>query len=322
MSPDSLEPNFTFTVIADAEDADTRIDVFLAQHSAVLSRAQAQRFIREGAVFVNGKSVKPGYTLDEDDIIQAALSAPDLSAKLPEPEHIPIDVVYEDEFLLIVNKPAGMVTHAGPGHEHGTLVNALLGRGHALAETGVSFRPGIAHRLDKDTSGLLIVAKTDETLLLLGQMMRDHTIVKEYIALVAGYFTPAEGAIDAPIGRDPRFRQRMAIDSQHGRSAITLYKTVQILRGASLLRLTLQTGRTHQIRVHCAAAGHPIIGDLVYGRPYKPEAPRQFLHAAHITFRHPITGAEILAECPLPDDLANYLHNAKKSSMNYRPEYT
>ncbi len=312
MASDSAEPNFNFTVIADAEDADTRIDVFLAKHGAVVSRSQAQRFIREGEVLVNGKPVKPGYTLDEDDTIQANLSAPDLSAKLPEPEDIPLAVVYEDTYLLIVNKPAGMVTHSGPGHEHGTLVNALLGRGNALAEAGKSFRPGIAHRLDKDTSGLLVVAKTDETLLRLGQMMREHTIVKEYIALVAGYFIPAEGMIDAPIGRDPRFRQRMAIDSQHGRNAITLYKTEKILHGVSLLRLTLQTGRTHQIRVHCAAAGHPIIGDLVYGRPHKPEAPRQFLHSALIEFRHPITGANIRAECHLPDDLASYMHSLEQ----------
>ena len=291
-------------VVIDELDG-TRLDRFVATVAPHISRTRAHALIAEGRVTLNGKAAKPSQVVETDDIVAvpADISLPALT--LPEPEAIPLTIVYEDEHLLVVDKAAGMVVHPAPGHEHGTLVNALLAHTALGGHTGQ--RPGIVHRLDKDTSGLLIVAKDDATLLAIGQQMRAHVITKVYLALVEGHLDSPTGAIEAPIGRDPRHRQRMAITSQGGRDAKTLFAAERVIHGRTLLRATLVTGRTHQIRVHFAAVGHPVVGDALYGRMQPPLPPRQFLHAAHLAFDHPITGAALDLTSPLPPDLARFL---------------
>jgi 23S rRNA pseudouridine1911/1915/1917 synthase len=218
-------------------------------------------------------------------------------------------VVFEDERLLVVDKPAGLVVHPAPGHSTGTLVNALLAHLPGLEAGSDASRPGIVHRLDKDTSGLIVIAKDAPTHTALAHQMREHSTVKRYLALVEGRMPAAEGVIDAPIGRDPRHRQRMALVSEvnGGREARTRFKTLWEARGRSLLELQLETGRTHQIRVHLASVGHPVVGDIVYGRAQLPLPPRQFLHATHLEFVHPATGEWLLFDAPLPPDLTHFL---------------
>ncbi len=285
-----------------------RLDRLVAQLVPGMSRTRAQSAIEAGHVLVNAAPARVSAMAAVGD----ALTLPDdgalpVASPLPTAEAIALTIVYEDDFLLVVEKPAGMVVHPAPGHSGGTLVNALLAHIPLLATADMS-RPGIVHRLDKDTSGLLIVAKDDATLTALGAMMQAHAITKEYLALVEGHMQPATGAIEAPIGRDPRHRQRMAILSQGGRAAFTYYATERLISGGrSFVRLRLVTGRTHQIRVHLAAVGHPVVGDPVYGRVQPPLPPRMFLHAAHLAFTHPITGQTLDLASPLPDDLAGFL---------------
>ena len=234
-------------------------------------------------------------------------SAP--AGEAPAADAIPLRILYEDDYLLVVDKPAGMVTHPAPGHSSGTLVNALLAHAPELADVGDRARPGIVHRLDKDTSGLLVVAKDPATHAALAQQMKDRAMVKRYLALVEGAMPTAEGVIDAPIGRDPRQRLRMGLLSvaSGGREARTRFRMLEEHGGRSLLEVQLETGRTHQIRVHLAAVHHPVVGDPVYGRAQRPLPPRQFLHAAHLEFRHPATGEWLTFDAPLPDDLASFL---------------
>ncbi len=295
------------TITVNDANAGTRLDRFLAAVVPGVSRSLAQKLIEAGGVTVNGKPAKASYVPEPGDIIalasEALTPAPDA---LPAPEAIPLTIVYEDAHLIVIDKPAGMVVHPAPGHSGGTLVNALLAHTGSLGNAA-SARPGIVHRIDKDTSGLLLVAKDDATLAALGEAMRRHAITKQYLALVEGHLDPPAGAIEAPIGRDPRFRQRMAVVSQGGREARTLFATERVIGGRSLLRLTLVTGRTHQIRVHCAAVGHPVVGDLIYGRAQPPQPPRIFLHAAHLELAHPVTGAPLSFTSPLPPDLATFL---------------
>lgn len=247
--------------IVDADHAGLRLDRYLAAVGSDISRSLAQRMIEAGQVTVNGHAAKPSTTVALGDSILLAQDAlPRPMDALPAPENIPLSIVYEDEHLIVIDKPAGLVVHPAPGHSGGTLVNALLAHTAQLGNAE-SARPGIVHRLDKDTSGLLLVAKDDVTLAALGAAMRRHAITKEYLALVEGHMHPPNGAIEAPIGRDPRFRQRMAVLAQGGREARTLYATERDIGGRSLIRATLVTGRTHQIRVHFAAVGHPVVGD-------------------------------------------------------------
>lgn len=294
-------------IVATEADAGIRLDRFIAAHDSTISRTRAQALIEAGRVSVNGKPAKSSYVVIADDEIElpsdTAIAPADTT---PVAEAIPLVIVYEDAHLLIIDKPAGMVVHPAPGHSGGTLVNALLAHTSTLGNATTS-RPGIVHRLDKDTSGLLIVAKDDQTLLALGRQMRAHDITKEYLALIEGTLDPPNGAIEAPIGRDPRQRQRMAIVTQGGREARTIFRTEQIIRGRSLMRATLVTGRTHQIRVHFAAVGHPVVGDAIYGRPHPPQPPRQFLHSTRLAFTHPITETPLDFTSPLPTDLSNFL---------------
>jgi 23S rRNA pseudouridine1911/1915/1917 synthase len=301
-------------LLVDEALAGQRLDRAAAALLPALSRTRIQAAIRAGEITVDGCAAKPGQIVE---LRQRLRLAPDIpahhltsvaTAPAPLPEAIPLPIVYEDEHLLVVDKPAGMVTHPAPGHSGGTLVNALLAHVPGIAG-GDADRPGIVHRLDKDTSGLLIVAKTPEAHAALAAQMLAHTTVKRYLALVEGRMPTAEGVIEAPIGRDPRQRQRMAIVSlaNGGRPARTRFRILREARGRSLLEIQLETGRTHQIRVHLAAVGHPVVGDPVYGHPQPPQPPRQFLHAAHLEFAHPITGAWLIFEAPLPPDLAAFL---------------
>ena len=284
----------------------TRLDRFVATHFTDISRTRAQALIDAGSVVVNGATAKVSYSLEIDDVVSLKEIIAPVESSLPIAEDLPITVVYEDAHLIVIDKLAGMVVHPAPGHASGTLVNALLGHTDELGNAE-SIRPGIVHRLDKDTSGLLVVAKDDVAMLGLAQQMRDHSMNKVYIALVEGMLDPPNGAIEAPIGRDPSHRQRMAIVSQGGRDARTLYSTERVVRGRSLLRVTLVTGRTHQIRVHFTAVGHPVVGDIVYGINRKPLPPRQFLHAAELSLTHPITQERLHFVSPLPAELAEFL---------------
>jgi 23S rRNA pseudouridine1911/1915/1917 synthase len=292
-------------------EAGARLDRFLADQRPDLSRAFVRTLIETGNATVDGKPAKPGLRLAGGErIILLVPTTPPLTL---EGEAMPIPIVYEDEDVLVIDKPAGLVVHPAAGHQRGTLVQALLARGGELAGVGESARPGIVHRLDKDTSGVLIVAKTGQGERQIARQIRDRTVIKRYLALVEGHPSPAHGRIDAPIARDPRHRQRMAVVAG-GRDALTEYRTQRTIGPFSLLELNLITGRTHQIRVHLAAIGHPVVGDPVYGRPRKDGPPRQFLHAWRIGFRRPRDGAWIEAEAPLPADLADWLARQESAS--------
>ena len=293
-----------------------RLDRALAQLFPELSRTRAQTAIKAGAVRVDGRPVRASHLLEAGQHIQieaGALGATGTpggaDAQPPQAEAIPLRIVYEDAHLLVVDKPAGLVVHPAPGHSTGTLVNALLAHVPALTAGSDVSRPGIVHRLDKDTSGLIVIAKDAPTHTALAEQMKEHSTVKRYLALVEGRMPAPEGVIDAPIGRDPRHRQRMALVSEvnGGREARTRFKALRELRGRSLLGLQLETGRTHQIRVHLASVGHPVVGDSVYGRAQHPLPPRQFLHATHLEFVHPATGEWLMLDAPLPSDLADFL---------------
>lgn len=300
-------------IVVGEELAGLRLDRALAELRPDLSRTRAQAAIKAGEALVNGKSAKPSLPLE---LGQRLSLAPTLGQRgameasgAPQPEAIPLRVVFEDAHLLVIDKPAGLVTHPAPGHATGTLVNALLAHTSEIEESDNPQRPGIVHRLDKDTSGLLVIAKDAQTHEALAQQMRDRAMVKRYIALVEGRMDPPSGTIDAPIGRDPRNRLRMAIvsEARGGREARTRFHTLRYFRGRTLLEAQLESGRTHQIRVHLAALHHPVVGDLTYGRPQSPMPPRQFLHAAHLEFRHPATGEWMVFDAPLPANLADFL---------------
>ena len=321
-TPDTLDTTEWETITLDADQhADLigeRLDRALVILRPQLSRTRAQAAIRAGEATVNGRAVKASHTLEAG---QRLALAPTLGhgssgargdAPLPQAEAIPLTIVYEDDALLVVNKPAGLVTHPAPGHATGTLVNALLAHLPELAETDGEAdptRPGIVHRLDKDTSGLLVIAKTADAHTALARQMRDHTMVKRYLALVEGHLDVTEGTIEAPIGRDSRYRQRMTLVSlaRGGREARTRFRVIREVRGRTLLEVQLETGRTHQIRVHLTAVRHPVVGDTLYGRPQAPMPPRMFLHAAHLGFIHPTTGEQVSFDAPLPPDLADFL---------------
>ncbi|HEX6796891.1 MAG TPA: RluA family pseudouridine synthase [Ktedonobacterales bacterium] len=298
------------------ELAGERLDRAVAELTG-LSRTRAQAAIAAGRVTVNGRPAKPSLTLEtgmriaiaSESAHEAASAGPqetptDTAAEVP-----PLPIVYEDEYLLVVNKPAGVVVHPAPGHPDGTLVDALRAHVPGLATGSDATRPGIVHRLDKDTSGLMVVAKTPAAHERLAEQMKQRRMVKRYLALVEGHLEVPEGEVEAPIGRDRRFRQRMAVvaEGAGGRAARTLFRVIAERHGRSLLEVQLETGRTHQIRVHLAALRHPVVGDATYGRRQPPRPPRQFLHASHLEFAHPISGEWLVFEAPLPPDLAAFL---------------
>jgi 23S rRNA pseudouridine1911/1915/1917 synthase len=295
-------------------DAGRRLDLFVAERLPGCSRSLAAQLIAGGAAKVDGKERKPGHRVKAGEIVTGSVPAPQPSGFLPEP--IPLDILYEDEHLVVVNKPAGLVVHPAPGHPSGTLVNALLHHCPDLAGIGAELRPGIVHRLDKDTSGTLVVAKNAVALQRLAAQFKARTVCKEYLALVHGCMAAAAGAIRLPIGRHPVDRKRMSTQSRSPRTAETEWRVERRFTAFSLLRVKLHTGRTHQIRVHCAAIRHPIVGDPVYAHrraaPALREEPvrsilagvsRQMLHALRLEFTHPHTGERRNFESPLPADL-------------------
>ena len=284
-----------------------------------LSRSQAQRLIEEGRVQVAGRQAKANLALKDGDQISVELPAPVPTSA--QPEDIPVPVLYEDADLLVVNKPAGMVVHPAAGHSSGTLVNALLHHVDDLSGIGGELRPGIVHRLDKGTSGVMVVAKHDAAHEALARQFADREVNKEYVALVWGV-VQAGRRIDLPIGRDPNDRQKMSARSRRARSAVTRITRAQHLKGVTLCHVAIATGRTHQIRVHLNAIGHPVVGDATYGG-VKARVPqdlrpvlrleRPFLHAARLAFTHPTDGREMSFEAPLPDDLQQVLDQLREA---------
>jgi 23S rRNA pseudouridine1911/1915/1917 synthase len=307
------EGSLHFTV--PAESAGIRLDAFLAERFPGRSRSVWKRIIEAGRVAVDGrKAAKAGFPLKPGMAVDALL--PEMPTTELEGEDIPVPLAFEDEHIAVVVKPAGLVVHPGHGARRGTLVHALIGRGMTLAPAGGTERPGIVHRLDKDTSGLLIVAKTDAAHRGLAAMFAQREIAKTYEAIVWGRPQPPQGRIDAAIGRSRRDPTKMTVGASRGREATTIYRTRESLVGATLVEIDLVTGRTHQIRVHFAARHHPVLGDTRYGgAPWKrlqdPQRrallssfPRLALHAASLGFRHPVSGKPISLHAPLPEDLA------------------
>jgi 23S rRNA pseudouridine1911/1915/1917 synthase len=296
------------------EQVGLRLDRYLVSTLEKLSRTSVQQLITDGAVLINGRTSKPGYLLRADDEVQVLYSVPSSSQqKEVRPNVLPLAIVYEDDDLLLVNKAAGMVVHPAPGHYDDTLVNALLARYPELQGTMAvedDIRPGIVHRLDRDTSGLLIVAKNAHTQVALVKQMQQHEVVKRYLALVEGIVSLDQGSIDAPIGRNPRHRQQMTITSIDSREARTHFRVLKRFNRHTLLLLQLETGRTHQIRVHLQAIGHRVLGDSLYGPGTLPRGislQRQFLHAYQLRFVHPTTEKIMEFEAPLPTDLQSAL---------------
>ncbi len=290
--------------------AGERLDRFVTTALGMLSRTEAQRLIRAGHILVNGQPAKPAHRLVPGDAVMVALPPPEpqtLSAEL-----IPLDVIYEDTDLVVINKPAGMAVHPSAGNRSGTVVNAALARWPEMRRVSGEERAGVVHRLDKGTSGVLVLAKTPHALKSLQQQFKERMVYKRYLALVEGVPASPSGLIEAPIGRDPRHRKRMAVVAG-GRPALTRYDVLEDLRHYALLSVEPHTGRTHQIRVHLAWLGHPVVGDTTYG-PRRPHAllPRPFLHAAELHVYSPSTGERLKFAAPLPPALAEVLADLRR----------
>ena len=281
------------------ESPGERLDRFLADRCADLSRSRIKRLIADGEVSVDGRGQNAGFRLRLGQSVAIAVPEPVPTHMLP--QRIPLNVVHEDDDLLIVDKPAGMPVHPGVGHPDSTLVNAALGLDPAIGNVGGTMRPGLVHRLDMDTSGLIALARTDRAHASLTGQLRDRTVNKGYLTLVIGTLNPMEAVIDAPIGRDPHDRKKMAI-VEDGRPSFTRYKTLVNYRGCTYADVRPRTGRTHQIRVHFASIGHPVVGDALYGRK-DSRIGRHFLHAAYLEFDHPASGERVHFHSPLPNDL-------------------
>ena len=284
-----------------AEESGERIDALLARLVPELTRSAAQRLLEEGLVTLGGVPVKKNRRTEPGEVYAALLPEPELPE--PEPQDIPLDIVYEDADVVVVNKPRGMVVHPAPGHPDGTLVNALLWHcGESLSGVGGERRPGIVHRIDKDTSGLIIAAKNDFAHLALSAQLADRSLSRVYEAVARGEFREEAGTVDAPIGRHPTERKRMAVTERGSRPAGTHWEVIARYRGWTHIRCRLETGRTHQIRVHMAYIGHPLLGDMVYGAK-KPERglEGQCLHARELKFLHPRTGEAIHLSTELPE---------------------
>jgi 23S rRNA pseudouridine1911/1915/1917 synthase len=297
------------TLSASKADAGKRLDHFLHEHLSTFSRARLQDWIKQGRVRVNNAERRASYVLREGDVVQAEpAELPPLHAQA---EEIPLHIVYEDADLVAIDKPAGMVVHAGAGVHAGTLVNALLHHFASLSKVGGELRPGIVHRLDRDTSGVLLVAKTDAAHRALAEQFASRQVEKTYLALVHGTVAAEEGRIEKPITRDPVRRIRMTARLEHGRAAFTQYRVLRRWPGFTLLEVRIGTGRTHQIRVHLSSIGHPVVGDRLYGAPAHiegmPPLGRFFLHAHRIRFRQPSSGAEIAVESPLAPELVEWM---------------
>ncbi len=302
------------------EGTRVRLDQFLVSRIPGGSRSQIQNWIRKGYMRINGTEVKTGYLVKPNDLI--TLNLPESVSGHPFPEDIPLDILYEDSHLAVINKPSGLVCHAGAGVRSGTLVNALLHRMGPL-ETGDPERPGIVHRLDKLTSGVMLVAKNTTAHRHLAQQFKNREIRKEYVALVYGVPSPSSGTIDLALGRDPKNRKKISTRARRKRTAVTHYKVLEDFGFVSLLQVRIETGRTHQIRVHLAQKGHPVVGDSLYGTdrarslPAKlshaaKELQRLFLHSRRLEFRHPQSGEILSFEAPFPPELQKFLSEIRR----------
>ena len=309
-----MSSNITLPVGSEQEGQ--RIDKFLQESLPGMSRSQAQKWIVQGLVRIGEKGAGKNDKLKSGMVVSVELPIPpeELDGEpdweeilhpttLPQPQEIPLDIVYEDAHLIVVNKPKGMVVHPAAGHPDGTLVNALLYHcGESLSGINGALRPGIVHRIDRDTSGLIIAAKNDKAHLALAEQLQDHSLYREYEAVCVGNLKDESGTVDAPIFRHPTDRKKMAVNKLQGRRAVTHWSVLEHLNGYTHIQCRLETGRTHQIRVHMAYIGHPLLGDVVYGskKPW-PGLAGQCLHARRLSFIHPRTGERVTLECPLPD---------------------
>ncbi len=311
-----------FTITVTAADLNKRLDILLASTLTDCSRNRAAVLIRNGNVRVSGLIRKPGYTVHVGDVIQGEIPPPEPA--ILEPEQLDFQVLFEDKAMIVVDKPAGMVVHPSPGHPSGTLVHGLLHHCPEMEGIGGQMRPGIVHRLDKDTSGVIVVAKNQTAHNHLSAQFKSRKINKHYLALVFGIFDAPQGKIDFPIGRHPSDRKKMSIFTRRPRSAETHWQVRETLNGITLLDLKILTGRTHQIRVHCAAVHHPLVGDPAYGSrkrrliPSKPiqdllaSVSRQMLHALRIELDHPLTGEPMGFEAPVPSDMASLIQGLRQ----------
>ena len=295
---------------ATPEQAGQRLDAFLAQALPELTRSAAQRLIAEGLVTVDGKAPAKSLKLSGGETVAVTVPEPEEAQALP--EDIPLDVVYEDDDVIVVNKPVGMVVHPAPGHSGGTLVNALLHHcGDSLSGIGGELRPGIVHRIDRDTSGLIIAAKNDFAHQALSAQLQDHSLCRTYEAVVIGNLREDSGTVNAPIDRKLKDRKKMAV-VPGGRPAVTHWQVLERFPGYTYVRCRLETGRTHQIRVHMAYIGHPLYGDTVYGaKKAAPGMTGQCLHAVGLTFRHPRTGETVELSCPLNEEFTAFLRKLR-----------
>src|ERR1700739_4683648 len=310
-------PTLPLKFIVTPESAGLRLDRFVSSHSSELSRTRVQELIEAGLVLLNGKPAKDSHKVRADDVVEVTPTP--RPAMKAEAEQIPLDILYEDDDLIAVNKAAGMTVHAGAGNSRGTLVNALLGRGQSLSQGGDPLRPGIVHRIDKETSGILLVAKNDFAHSKLADSFRERTVQKTYLALLHGSLAEEQGRIELPIARDPVRRNRMtakrAVSLPNARAARTDGRVLARIDSTTLVEVQLHTGRTHQIRVHFSALRHPVVGDTLYGASGQlhvgstslPALGRNFLHAAKIGFAQPHTGEAIQVSAPLPAELRGYL---------------
>jgi len=313
------------TYIVGEEERNVRLDVFLSRRDPSLSRSQVQRLIEQGAIRVGNHPAKASYKVREGDEILCEI--PPADACDVTPQDLPLTVLYEDEALLVVDKSAGMVVHPAPGHLQGTLVNAILFHCRDLSGIGGVLRPGIVHRLDKDTSGLLVVAKSDRAHQALTGQFKKRQVKKNYLALVYGDIKGEQGVIDLPVGRHTEDRKKMSTRSHRGRDAVSRWQVKERYGAATLLQVEIDTGRTHQIRVHLHALGYPVVGDSVYGNVRRADGvanpvqravlkrmKRQALHAACISFSHPLTGAWLTFAAPLPEDMRDLCHLLSSAS--------
>jgi len=308
----SADKSTTIKLVAPKQVARLRLDRFLASQLSGHSRARLQRLIRARFVRLNGQAARPRDLVHAGDVIE--LTEPPLEKIDNQPEHIPLEILFEDDDLIVISKPAGLVVHPGAAHREHTLVNALLHHCPALSGIGGKERPGIVHRLDKETSGCLVIAKNDQAHRGLATQFAARSVEKIYLALVAGKLRKTAGVIEERIGRHPVDRQRMSVTSSRGRAAKTEYRVVRSSDKMSLVECQLHTGRTHQIRVHLHHLGHPVLGDKVYAPKLAKDYPRQMLHAWKLGFQHPCTGEWKKFEAPLPEDFTDAMRCANLGS--------
>ncbi|MBA3019037.1 MAG: RluA family pseudouridine synthase [Proteobacteria bacterium] len=310
-----------FTILVNEHESGRRLDVIIASHISDCSRSFSASLIQKGEILVQGEVKKPGYRVKTGDNISINIPAPE--PVLSEPEPGDIDILYEDKHIIVINKEPGLVVHPAPGHNKGTLVNRLLYHCPELEGIGGKLRPGIVHRLDKDTSGTIVAAKNDAAHINLAAQFESRKIKKLYLALVYGVVKSESGSISLPIGRHPSDRKKMSSVSRKSRSAETFWKVIERFNWATLLELDLKTGRTHQIRVHCAAINHPVLGDPVYGgkkaaKKLPTSVPRQMLHAWRLEFAHPVTGEAMSFESPIPPDMGELIEALRRNTQSLK----